>query len=80
LAGGQRSGIVGFARFLANPRVTIEALLGGWGAHLGEACADLHGLAIQDTSEICFTTTKQRDRGLGRSARAVGGACCCLRC
>lgn len=32
LAGGRRGGIVGFSRFLANPRVTVEALLDGWGA------------------------------------------------
>jgi hypothetical protein len=72
LAGGRRSGIVGFSRFLANPRVTVEALLDGWGAELSEACAGRHVLAIQDTSEINFTTTKQRNRGLGEIGRGVG--------
>ena len=47
LAGGRRSGIVGFSRFLANPRVTVEALLDGWGAELSEACAGRHVLANQ---------------------------------
>lgn len=65
LAEGQRGGIVGFSRFLANRRVTIEALLEGWGTELSDACADRHVLAIQDTSEIHFATTKQRARGLG---------------
>jgi len=72
LAGGRRSGIVGFSRFLANPRVTVEALLDGWGAELSEACVGRHVLAIQDTSEINFTTTKQRNRGLGEIGKGVG--------
>lgn len=72
LAGGRRSGIVGFSRFLANPRVTVEALLDGWGAEICEACAGRHVLAIQDTSEIHFTTTKERNRGLGEIAKGVG--------
>jgi hypothetical protein len=72
LAGGRRSGIVGFSRFLANRRVTVEALVDGWGAELGEACVGRHVLAIQDTSEINFTTTKQRHRGLGEIGKGGG--------
>jgi hypothetical protein len=72
LAGGRRSGIVGFSRFLANPRVTVEALLDGWGAELSEVCGGRHVLAIQDTSEICFTTTKQRTRDLGKIGKGSG--------
>ena len=72
LAGGRRSGIVGFARFLANPRVTIEALLDGWGAELGEACAGRHVLAIQDTSEFNFATSTERTRGLGKIGKGSG--------
>jgi hypothetical protein len=34
LAGGRRSGVVGFSRFLANPRLTVEALRDGWGSEL----------------------------------------------
>jgi hypothetical protein len=35
LAGGRRGGIVEFSRFLANPRVTVEALIEGWGGDIG---------------------------------------------
>jgi hypothetical protein len=72
LAGGRRGGIVGFSRFLANPRVTLEALIEGWGADVGDACAGRHILAIQDTSEINFATTKEHDRGLGEIGKGVG--------
>lgn len=72
LAGGRRGEIVGFWRFLANPRVTVEAVVEGWGAAIAEACADRHVLAIQDTSEFNFTTTKGRDRGLGEIGKGVG--------
>src|ERR1700739_2221077 len=72
LASGRRRGVVGFCRFLANPRVTAEALIEGWGAEVVEACAGRHVLAIQDTSEINFATTKERDRGLGEIGKGVG--------
>ena len=72
LAGGRRRGIVGFSRFLANPRVTVEAVVEGWGSEIADACADRHVLAIQDTSEINFSTTKERDRGLGEIGKGVG--------
>lgn len=72
LAGGQRSGIVGFSRFLANPRVTVEALVDGWGAELSQACAGRHILAIQDTSEFNFSTTRERSRGLGEIGKGLG--------
>jgi hypothetical protein len=72
LAGGRRGGIVGFSRFLANPRVTVAALIEGWGAEIAASCADRHVLAIQDTSEINFATTKERDRGLGEIGKGVG--------
>jgi hypothetical protein len=72
LAEGRRGGIVGFSRFLANRRVTVEALIEGWGADIAEACAGRHVLAIQDTSEINFATTKERGRGLGEIGKGVG--------
>jgi hypothetical protein len=72
LAGGARRGIVGFCRFLANPRVTIEALIAGWGVGASAACVGRHVLAIQDTSEINFTTTPQRRRGLGEIGKGGG--------
>jgi hypothetical protein len=65
LAGGNRRDIIGFGRFLANRRVTVEALIEGWGAATSQACGGRHLLAIQDTSEINFATTKQHRRGLG---------------
>ena len=42
LAGGRRSGIVGFSRVLANPRVTVAALLDGWGAEHTPRCEGRH--------------------------------------
>jgi hypothetical protein len=71
-AGDRRSGIVGFSRFLANPRVTVEALLDGWGAELSQGCAGRHILAIQNTSEFNFTTTKERSRGRGEIGKGSG--------
>jgi hypothetical protein len=45
--------------------VTVEALIEGWGVATSQACAGRHILAIQDTSEISFKTTKEDRRGLG---------------
>ncbi|MBW8811876.1 MAG: IS4 family transposase [Caulobacterales bacterium] len=72
LAGGARSGIVGFSRFLANRKVTSEALIEGWAQGLSAACAGRHILAIQDTSELNFATTGKHDRGLGPIGKGVG--------
>lgn len=72
LAGGARGGIVGFGRFLSNPKVTSEALIEGWSSGLSVACEGRHMLAIQDTSEINFATTSERDRGLGKIGKGVG--------
>jgi hypothetical protein len=72
LAAGNRRDIIGFGRFLANRRVSVEALIEGWGAATSQACAGRHILAIQDTSEINFTTTKQRRRGLGEIGKGNG--------
>jgi hypothetical protein len=65
LAGGSRRGIVGYARFMANPRVTVERVIEGWSEGASSACAGRHILAIQDSSEIKFATTPERRRGLG---------------
>jgi len=72
LAGGERRGIIGFWRFLSNPRVTVERLIEGWGAGASAACAGRHVLAIQDTSEINFSTTPERRRGLGEIGKGRG--------
>jgi hypothetical protein len=72
LAGGRRRGIIGFDRFLANPRVTTERLVEGWGFAASEACPGRHVLAIQDTSEINFRTSKEHRRGLGEIGKGSG--------
>ena len=65
LAEGQRRGIVGFGRFLANGRVTAEAVIESWGTAASKACEGRHVLAIQDLSEITFRTRPEDRRGLG---------------
>jgi hypothetical protein len=72
LAGGRRSGIVGFSRFLANERVTPESLIEGWGRSTAIAAHGRHVLAIQDTSELNFRTTPENRRGLGEIGKGVG--------
>jgi hypothetical protein len=72
LAGGRRGGIVGFSRFLANGRVTAESLIEGWAVSTAAACAGRHVLAIQDTSEINFSTTADNRRGLGEIGKGSG--------
>ncbi|MBI3500073.1 MAG: IS4 family transposase [Proteobacteria bacterium] len=71
-AAGRRSEIVRYGRFLANEKVTLEALLAGWGEQTALAAAGRHVLAIQDTSEINFRTTAERRRGLGEIGKGVG--------
>jgi hypothetical protein len=65
LARGCRSAIVRYGRFLANPKVTLAALLDGWGEQTAAAARGRHVLAIQDTSEIKFSTSPEQRRGLG---------------
>lgn len=72
LAGGRRREIVALNRFLANPRVTTQALIEGWSEGTSAACAGLHVLAIQDTSEINFSTTPADRRGLGKIGKGSG--------
>jgi hypothetical protein len=72
VAGGQRRAIVRYGRLLANSKVTVEALLAGWGEQTGLAARGRHVLAIQDTSEINFKTTAERRRGLGEIGKGVG--------
>ncbi|HEX4078384.1 MAG TPA: IS4 family transposase [Rhizomicrobium sp.] len=55
-----------FWRFLANLRVTLKKLIEGWSDQTRTAVAGWHVLAIQDTSEIRFATTKENRRGLGK--------------
>jgi hypothetical protein len=72
LARGRRSQQVGFGRFLANRKVTIERLIEGWSDQTAAAAAGRHVLAIQDTSEINFRTTPKRRRGLGEIGKGNG--------
>jgi hypothetical protein len=72
VADGKRRAEVQFNRFLANPKVTVERLVAGWSAATSAAIAGRHVLAIQDTSEINFRTTKARTRGLGEIGKGVG--------
>lgn len=46
--------------------------MAGWGTQIAAACAGRHVLAIQDTSEFNFATSKQRDRGLGEIGKGGG--------
>ncbi len=70
--GGERAGEVQFGRFVANPKVTVEAVVAGWGEHTARAVAGRHVLAIQDTSEINFRTSPERRRGLGEIGKGSG--------
>lgn len=71
-ADGLRAKIVQYDRFLANEKVTLDALLAGWGEQTAVAAVGRHVLAIQDTSEINFKTTAERRRGLGEIGKGVG--------
>jgi hypothetical protein len=72
LGRGRRSQEVGFGRFLANPRVSVDRLIEGWSDPTAVAAAGRHVLAIQDTSEINFHTTLNRRRGLGKIGKGGG--------
>lgn len=72
VAEGERRREVQYQRFFANPRVTVERLIGGWGEPTSAAVSGLHVLAIQDASEINFRTTRERTRGLGEIGKGVG--------
>ena len=65
LAGGRRAAEVGYGHFLANEKVTVERLIEGWSEQARTAVAGRHVLAIQDTSEIHFSTRPKHRRGLG---------------
>jgi hypothetical protein len=68
-AGGKRSQIVRYGRFLDHRKVTVASLIEGWGQQTAVAAAGRHVLAIHDTSEINFRTTAERRRGLGEIAK-----------
>ena len=65
LSKGNRGLEVRFNRFLGNEKVTAERVIESWSESTVTAVKGRHVLAIQDTSEIHFSTTPQRRRGLG---------------
>jgi len=71
-ADGDRAKIVQYGRFIDNKKVSLEALLAGWGEQTAVAAAGRHVLAIQDTSEINFRTKPGRRRGLGEIGKGTG--------
>jgi hypothetical protein len=72
LARGVRAREVCFNRFLGNAKVTTERVIESWSEGSVAAAEGRHVLAIQDTSEINFTTTSKRRRGLGEIGHGNG--------
>lgn len=66
MARGLWSAHMRFWRFVNNPRVTTQRLIEGWSEQTRVAAAGRHVLAIHDTSEIKFATTKEDRRELGK--------------
>ena len=79
LAQGQWSAEMAFWRFVDNPRVTVEKLIEGWSQPTRLAVSGRHVLAIQDTSEINFSTTPDGAAGWARSPKAMLTARSCTR-
>lgn len=72
LAKGSRALEVRFNRFLGNDKVTAARVIESWSEATAAATAGRHVLAIQDTSEINFSTTATRRRGLGEIGKGSG--------
>jgi hypothetical protein len=72
LAKGDRAREMRFNRFLGNAKVTTERVIESWGEGTAAAAEGRHILAIQDTSEINFSTTAERRRGLGEIGHGNG--------
>jgi len=66
IAGGAWAQVMRFWRFLANERVTLDKLIESWSEQTAEAVRDRHVLALQDSSDIKFSTTADDRRGLGK--------------
>lgn len=67
--GGKRSGEVRWGRLLSNKKVSISALIEGWSIGTARASAGRHVLALQDTTEVHFSTTPEHRRGLGPAGK-----------
>lgn len=72
LGDGEGAQTKAFRRFLANDKVTVERLIESWPQQTAGAAAGRHVLAIHDTSEIGFTVTVERTRGLGEIGKGKG--------
>jgi hypothetical protein len=72
LSKGSRAREVRFNRFLGNAKVTVASIIESWSESTVAAAEGRHVLAIQDTSEINFTTTARRRRGLGEIGKGNG--------
>ncbi|UPJ66934.1 IS4 family transposase [Bradyrhizobium sp. 191] len=62
---------VGFSRWLNNPSVTVDEIVGHGAEVLSKQCAGLHVLAIQDTTELNYARHAGRVRGLGPSGNGI---------
>jgi hypothetical protein len=69
MAQGDWAATMSYWRFVNNPRVTHAKLIEGWGEPTRTAVNGRHVLAIQDTSELAFSTTPGHRRGLGKVAK-----------
>src|ERR1700736_942160 len=72
LAKGNRAQEMRFNRFLGNAKVTTAGVIESWSEGTAAAAEGRHVLAIQDTSEVNFTTTAKRRRGLGEIGKGNG--------
>ena len=69
MAQGRWSAEMQYWRLINNPQVTISDLIEGWSKQTRTAVKGRHVLALQDTSEIQFSTTPGHRRGLGKIAK-----------
>ena len=72
LAQGKETLEIRFGRFLRNQRVTVEQIIEAGSEETARAVSGRHVLAIQDTSELNFRTSKDHRRGLGVIGKGVG--------
>jgi hypothetical protein len=63
-----RNQTVQFGRFLANPAVTAQEMLGHAGAQANQRAAGRDVLAIMDTTDLRFANHEASKRGFGRDA------------
>src|SRR4029077_6388290 len=72
LSQGDKTAEIRFGRLLRHPKVTLDRLVEGWSTGTTAAVAGRHVLAIQDTTELNFRTSKGHERGLGAIGKGVG--------